>query len=83
MMGKQMEGSNRQRRQAAREAREEGHQPSEVGETLGASKQRKEAPENASQPEKLAQKREGKQADQTQGRPEPKPGNRGSRSSGS
>ncbi|HEX2064220.1 MAG TPA: hypothetical protein VHE80_07335 [Acidimicrobiales bacterium] len=38
-MGKQMEGDNRQRRQRAREAREDGSSASEEGVTLGASKQ--------------------------------------------
>jgi hypothetical protein len=39
-MGKQMEGDNRARRKAAREAREAGETPSEHGTTTGASKQR-------------------------------------------
>lgn len=38
-MGKQTEGDNRQRRQRARQAREQGQSPSEAGVTLGASKQ--------------------------------------------
>lgn len=38
-MAKQMEGDNRQRRQRAREARDEGQSASEAGVTLGASKQ--------------------------------------------
>lgn len=38
-MGKQMEGDNRQRRQRARGAREQGASASEEGVTLGASKQ--------------------------------------------
>lgn len=36
MVRKQMEGDNRQRRAAAREAREEGLSPSEAGVTTGA-----------------------------------------------
>jgi pterin-4a-carbinolamine dehydratase len=39
MSGKQMEGDNQRRRTLARKARERGHTPSEVGATLGASKQ--------------------------------------------
>jgi hypothetical protein len=38
-VGKQMEGDNRQRRQRAKEARDEGVAPSEAGVTLGGSKQ--------------------------------------------
>ena len=38
-MGKQMEGDNRQRRQRAKNARDEGSTASEEGVTLGASKQ--------------------------------------------
>ena len=43
-----MEGDNEQRRAAAREAREQGKKPSEVGATLGASKQLKSAKGNDS-----------------------------------
>jgi hypothetical protein len=39
-MAKKTEGSEDQRRKAAREAREQGKTPSELGATLGASKQR-------------------------------------------
>lgn len=70
-----MEGNAEQRRAAAREAKREGKRPSEVGATLGASKQRKKAPGNASHQERLELKHEGKanppSADQ------PRPGNRG------
>ncbi|MBF9132003.1 DUF2267 domain-containing protein [Plantactinospora sp. S1510] len=38
-MGKQMEGDNQRRRALARQAREQGRRPSEVGVTLGADKQ--------------------------------------------
>ncbi|TDB71483.1 DUF2267 domain-containing protein [Micromonospora sp. KC723] len=38
-MRKQMEGDNQRRRALARQAREQGRQPSEVGSTLSASKQ--------------------------------------------
>src|SRR5687767_12692304 len=40
---RKMEGDENQRRKAAREARSEGKAPSEVGATLGASKQMKQA----------------------------------------
>ena len=62
MAGQQrnMEGDNEQRRNAAREAREQGKRPSEVGATLGASKQRKEAPDDASHQEKMDLQHEGK-----------------------
>ncbi|ROT29733.1 DUF2267 domain-containing protein [Micromonospora sp. HM5-17] len=38
-MGKQMEGDNQRRRRLARQARQRGRRPSEVGATLGADKQ--------------------------------------------
>ncbi|GIG87336.1 DUF2267 domain-containing protein [Plantactinospora endophytica] len=38
-MGKQMEGDNQRRRTLARQARQQGRRPSEVGATLGADKQ--------------------------------------------
>lgn len=40
MVRKKMEGDDKQRRKRAREAREEGHAPSETGATTGGSKQR-------------------------------------------
>ncbi len=43
MGGKQMEGDNTERRKLAKDARDAGKKPSEVGATLGASKQRNEA----------------------------------------
>ena len=66
-MRKQMEGDNRERRQKAKEAREAGDRPSEVGATLGASKQRKEASAKASHEEKLDLKDEGKQTSARRG----------------
>ncbi|MEX2582101.1 MAG: hypothetical protein WD766_02435 [Gemmatimonadota bacterium] len=75
-MGKQMEGDNRERRKIAKEAREEGKKPSEIGATLGASKQRTEAPDGASHQERIDQKREGKQQTLTENTPEANPGNR-------
>jgi len=60
MSGKQMEGSEEQKQAAAREAKEHGKKPSEVGATTGASKQRKEAPSDATHQEKMELKHEGK-----------------------
>ena len=60
MGGKQMEGDNRERRKMAKEAKEEGKKPSEVGATLGASKQRTEADADMSHQERLDLKTEGK-----------------------
>jgi hypothetical protein len=71
------EGNNEQRRAKARQARESGKQPSEVGASLGASKQRKEAKSGASHQEKMDQKREGKEAKTAKGTSgKPRPGNR-------
>jgi hypothetical protein len=73
-----MEGDNEQRRDAAREAREEGKLPSEVGATLGASKQRKEAPNDASHQERMDLKEEGKGSrdNRSADAQKPRPGNR-------
>src|SRR4051812_14521796 len=74
---REQEGNNEQRRAKAREAREQGKRPSEMSATLGASKQRKEAPRSASHQEKIEQRHEGKEvkfAKGTQGKP--RPGNR-------
>lgn len=62
MAGQQrsMEGSEEQKQAAAREAREQGKLPSEVGATTGASKQRKEATGNETHQEKMDLKHEGK-----------------------
>ena len=63
-MGKQMEGDNKQRRAAAREAREAGSSASEQGRTTGASKQRTHVGGKAEHDEKLEtiQRGEAKQA---------------------
>ena len=71
---RQMEGDNEQRRRLAREAREQGKRPSEVGATQGASKQRKEAKRGASHQERLEQKQQGKHAGR--GGDKARPGNR-------
>ena len=68
------QGDNEQRRAAAREAREAGKSPSEVGATTGAHKQTKQARGNASHQEKMELKNEGKQDPGTSGKP--RPGNR-------
>jgi hypothetical protein len=75
-MGKQMEGDNRERRKRAKEARDHGKKPSEVGATLGASKQRAVADDDASHQERIDQIREGKQNVLTENTPETKPGAR-------
>lgn len=63
-MGKQMEGDNKQRRQAARDAREAGDSPSEHGQTTGASKGPSRMRSKSDHVEKLAetQRGEAKQA---------------------
>ena len=66
-----IEGDNEQRRRAAREARARGKMPSEVGATLGASKQRKETARRASHQDRLETKREGKRGPGTSGKPRP------------
>lgn len=76
MSGKQMEGNEQQKQQAARDAREEGKSASEVGATTGASKQRTEAKGSMSHQEKLDLKREGKQDQLTENTPEARPGSR-------
>ncbi len=76
MGGKQMEGNEEQKRQAAREAREAGKKPSEVGATTGSSKQRTEADANMTHQEKVDLKREGKHDVISQNTPETRPGSR-------
>jgi len=76
MAGQQrsMEGSEEQKKAAAREAREQGKLPSEVRATTGATKQRKEAPDDASHQEKMDTRGKGKRTPGTSGKP--RPGNR-------
>ena len=71
---RKMEGDENQRRRAASKARSEGKAPSEVGATLGASKQLKSAKGDASHQEKLETRSEGKRTAGTSGKP--RPGNR-------
>jgi len=75
-MGKQMEGDNKQRRAKAKRARDEGKKPSEVGGTMGASKQRNESNSDMSHQEKLDLKREGKHDVIRENTPEARPGSR-------
>ena len=76
MGGKKMEGSEAQKRRAARDAREEGHRPSEVGATTGGSQQRTKAKGNLSHQERLDLKREGKPDRITEATPMARPGSR-------
>ncbi len=52
-MRKQTQGDNRQRRRAAKEAKDEGLSPSEAGATTGAAKQRRHAASGASHDERV------------------------------
>ncbi len=61
MGGKKMEGSPEQKRQKAREAKEQGKRPSEMSATTGASHQHKDSDRSMSHEEQMEQRREGKQ----------------------
>lgn len=76
MAGKQMEGDNRQRRAAAREAREQGRSASEIGGSSGASQQRSKADADMTHQEKLDLKREGKHDVIRETTPVARPGSR-------
>lgn len=76
MSGKKMEGSEEQKRKAAREADEAGKQASEVGGTTGASKQRQKSKRKHTHQEKIDLKREGKQDVIREKTPEARPGSR-------
>ncbi|HEX6373751.1 MAG TPA: hypothetical protein VF006_32790 [Longimicrobium sp.] len=76
MGGKRMEGSEEQKRQAARDAREEGKSASEIGATTGGSQQRTEAKSGMSHQERLDLKREGKPDQLTADTAEARPGSR-------
>ena len=75
-MGKQMEGDEQERRKKAKEARDAGKKPSEVGATQGASKQRTKADSNMTHQEKVDLKREGKHDVIRENTPETRPGSR-------
>ena len=76
MSGKKMEGSEEQRRAAAREARDAGKSASEVGATQGSSKQQTRAGDDMTHQQKLDLKREGKHGGGTEDAPEARPGSR-------
>jgi len=76
MGGKSMEGSPEQKRQAAREAKEAGKKPSEVGRTTGSSQQRTEAGDDMTHQQRLDMKREGKPDVISENTPEARPGSR-------
>jgi hypothetical protein len=76
MGGKKMEGNEEQKRAAARRARGEGRQASEVGATTGGSKQRQEAQPGASHQQRIDLQREGKQDQLSENTPEARPGSR-------
>jgi hypothetical protein len=70
-MGKQMEGDNKQRRKAARQARDAGDKPSAHGLTTGGSKQRTHLAGDGDQRERLTtiQRGEAKQGGKDVPRP--------------
>jgi hypothetical protein len=68
---RKMEGDENERRRAAKKARSEGKRPSELGETLGASKQPRQAKQGASHQEKLETHGMGKRGPGTSGKPRP------------
>ena len=76
MGGKKMEGSEEQKRQAARDARAEGKRASEVGASTGASHQHTDARRSMSHQERLDLKREGKPDQLTEETPTARPGSR-------
>ena len=71
---RKMEGDENERRRAASRARSQGKAPSEVGATLGASKQLRQAKKDGSHQEKLETRSIGKRSAGTSGKP--RPGNR-------
>ena len=76
MSGKKMEGSEEQKRQAARDARAEGKGAGDVGASTGASHQRTKAKGDMSHQERVDLKREGKPGQLTEGTPAARPGSR-------
>jgi hypothetical protein len=76
MGGKKMEGNEEQKRQAARDAREEGKSASEVGASTGASQQHTDAKGGMSHQERLDLKREGKPDQITEDTSTARPGSR-------
>lgn len=78
MSGKKMEGNEQQKLAAARDAKEQGKSPSEMGATTGASKQRTSADPGMTHQQKLDLKREGKLDVIGENTPEARPGSRDS-----
>jgi hypothetical protein len=76
MGGKDMEGSEEQKRTAARDAREHGKNASETGATTGSTQQRTKAKSDQSHQEKVDLQREGKPEQLTENTPEARPGSR-------
>lgn len=76
MSGKQMEGDNTERRKLARAARDAGKRASEVGATLGASKQRNEASADMTHQQRVDLVREGKHDVIAGNTPAARPGSR-------
>jgi hypothetical protein len=74
MVGKQMEGDNRERRKKAKASRDEDKLPSEEAATTGSSKQREHVGGDVDHREKIETIRKGKQDVIQQNTPEPKPG---------
>lgn len=76
MGGKQMEGDNTERRKLANEARDADKAPSEVGATLGSSKQRNDAEEGMTHQQRIDLAREGKHNVLANNTPTARPGSR-------
>jgi hypothetical protein len=74
MGGKQMEGDNRERREKAKEARNEGKDPSAEHVTSGSSNQREHIGNEGEHGEKVDNIREGKHDVIRENTPEPRPG---------
>ena len=73
MVSKKVQGDNRQQRQAAKAAREQGLSPSEAAATTGASKQHKHIQRSASHDERTEHLQESKLPSVGQGRPDLRP----------
>ena len=73
---KETEGDNRQRRAAAKEAREQGLSASEAGASLGSTKQQAESGDGDTHQERIDLKREGKQRPIAQRTSAARPGSR-------
>ncbi|MGK2961734.1 MAG: hypothetical protein ACSLFK_06245 [Gemmatimonadaceae bacterium] len=76
MGAKQMEGDNTERRKLAKDARNADREPSEIGATLGASKQRNKASAKMTHQQRLDLVREGKHNVISANTPIARPGSR-------